>query len=68
MSTNICSKKHTKYFTAKELSEELNCSVQQIYKILKREEIKTAVIKIGTAGIRINKEKFYEILNQIYRD
>lgn len=67
MSTNICSKKHPKYYTVKEIAEELNCCVQQIYKILKKDEMKTAIIKIGTAGIRIDKEKFYNILEQIYR-
>lgn len=67
MATNICSRTRTKYVTVKELAEELNCTVHQIYKIIKRPEMKEAVKKIGTAGVRIDKEKFYEILEQIYR-
>jgi hypothetical protein len=67
MATNICSRTRTKYSTAKELSEELGCCVQQVYKTLKRPEMEEAKKKIGTAGVRIDKEKFYMILSQIYR-
>ena len=67
MATNICSRTRTKYVTVKELAEELGCCVQQIYKIMKRPEMETAKKKIGTAGIRIDKDEFYRILEQIYR-
>lgn len=67
MATNICSKRCPKYSTVKDLSIELNCCVQQVYRILKRDEMKPATIKIGTAGIRVDKDKFYEILEKIYR-
>lgn len=67
MATNICSRTRTKYATVKELAEELGCCVQQIYKILKRPEMATAKKKIGTAGVRIDKDEFYRILEQIYR-
>jgi len=67
MATNICSRTRTKYSTVKELSEELCCTVQQVYKTLKRPEMEEAKKKIGTAGVRIDKEKFYIILEQIYR-
>jgi CTP-dependent riboflavin kinase len=67
MATNICSKSRIKFVTVKELAEELSTSVQQIYKILKNYEMEQCIKKIGTAGIRIEKEKFYEILEQIYR-
>ncbi len=67
MATNLCSRTRTKYSTVKELAEELGCCVQQIYKILKRTEMQDAVKKIGTAGVRVDKEKFYTTLEQIYR-
>ena len=67
MATNICSRTRRKFIPVKELAEELNVCVQQIYKILKRNEMEDAVKKIGTAGIRVDKEKFYTILEQIYR-
>lgn len=67
MATNICSRRRTKFVTVKELSEELGCTVQQIYKILKRPEMQNCKKKIGTAGIRIDKDEFYRIMEQIYR-
>lgn len=65
--TNVCSRTRTKYATVKELAEELCCTVQQVYKTLKRPEMETARKKIGTAGVRIDKEEFYRIMEQIYR-
>ena len=67
MVTNVCSRTRTKYSTAKELAEELGCCVQQVYKTMKRPEMETAKKKIGTAGIRIDKDEFYRIMGQIYR-
>jgi len=67
MATNVCSRTRTNWVTAKDISEELGCCVQQIYKIIKREEMQEAIKKIGTKGTRIDKERFYTILEQIYR-
>lgn len=67
MATNICSRTRTKYSTVKELAEELDCSKQQIYKTLKKPEMDQCKKKIGTAGVRVDKEEFYRIMNQIYR-
>ena len=66
MATNMLSKKRIKYVAVKELAEELSTTVQQIYRILKLPEMQVATKKIGTAGVRVDKEKFYEILDQIY--
>ncbi len=67
MATNMLSKKRTKYVTAKELAEELSTSLQQIYRIFKRPEMQEATVKIGEKAVRVDKEKFYQILEQIYR-
>ena len=67
MATNMLSKKRTKYATAKELAEELSTSLQQIYRIFKRPEMQVAIVKIGEKEVRADKEKFYQILEQIYR-
>lgn len=67
MATNMLSKKRVKYATAKELAEELNTSLMQIYRIFKRPEMQVAIVKIGDKAVRVDKEKFYEILRQIYR-
>ncbi len=66
MSTNICSRTRTKYVTVKEIAEELDCCVQQIYRTIKRPEMQDCVKKIGTAGVRIDKDKFYKTMEQIY--
>ena len=67
MATNMLSKKRTKYATAKELAEELSTTTMQIYRIFKRPEMQVAIVKIGEKAVRADKEKFYQILEQIYR-
>ena len=67
MATNCLSKTRTKFATVKELAEELGCCVQQVYKTLKRPEMEQARKKIGTTGVRIDKEEFYRVMEQIYR-
>lgn len=67
MSTNLCSRTRTQYVKVKDLAEELSVTVQQIYKELKRPEFATCVKKVGSAGIRIDKQEYYRISAQIYR-
>lgn len=67
MATNLCSRSRRKFSPVKELAEELSTTVQQIYRILKEPGMEIAVQKIGKSAIRVDKEKFYEILEQIYR-
>lgn len=67
MATNICSRTRRKFVTVKELAEELSTTVQQVYRILKEPEMTGATKKIGKIGIRVDKDKFYEILEKIYR-
>ena len=67
MATNLCSRTRTQYVKVKDLAEELNVTVQQIYKELKRSEFATCVKKVGSAGIRIDKQEYYRVAAQIYR-
>ena len=67
MATNSCSRTRKQFSTVKEIAEELRTTVQQIYRILKEPAMMEVQIKIGPAGIRINKERFYEKLEQINR-
>lgn len=67
MATNMCSKTKRKLSSVKEIADELSTSVQQVYKILKKPAMQEATIKIGTVGVRVDKEKFYSVLEQIYR-
>lgn len=67
MATNICSKSRPKYSAVKEIAEELGCCVQQIYKTLKKPELEPCIKKIGAKGVRVDKEEYYRITEQIYR-
>lgn len=67
MATNLCSRTRTQYVRVKDLAEELATTPKQIYQILKEPAMQEVVQKIGTVGIRVKKDRFYEILNQIFR-
>lgn len=67
MGTNLYVRTRKKFAKVKELAEELDVTVQQIYKILKRPEMETAIKRVGEACLRIDKEEFYRVLEQIYR-
>lgn len=67
MATNICSRTRRKLSSVKEIADELSTSVQQVYRILKKPAMQEATVKIGTAGVRVDKDKFYSLLEQIYR-
>lgn len=67
MSQNLYVRTRKKFATVKELAEELGCCVQQVYKTLHRPEMESCTKRIGTAGIRVDKEEFYRLQEQIYR-
>ena len=67
MATNLCSRARTQYIKVKDLAKELDVTVQNIYKEFKRPEMATCVKKIGSAGIRIDKQEYYRVAEQIYR-
>lgn len=64
---NLYVRSRRKFVKVKHIAEELDVTVQQIYKILKRPEMETAIRKVGDSCIRIDKDEFYRILDQIYR-
>ena len=67
MATNMLSKTRRQFCTVKTIAEELDVKVQGIYRILKNPAMSECVQKIGPAGIRIDKEKFYDLLGKVYR-
>ena len=67
MATNLCSSSRTQYIKVKDLAEELSVTVQQIYKEIKKPEFSRCVKKIGSVGIRIDKQEYYRVAAQIYR-
>lgn len=64
---NLYVRSRKKYTRVKDIAEELAVTPQQIYKILRRPEMETAVIKVGKNCIRLDKDEFYRIMEQIYR-
>ena len=55
-----------KYITVKQFAEQFSLSKAQAYKILARPEFEEAKIKIGTAGLRLDLDKTFEIMQIIF--
>ena len=64
--TRLQERARKKYITVKEFQEQYSLSKGQAYKILSLPEFAEAKIKIGTAGIRIDLDKTFEIMQQIF--
>lgn len=65
--TRLQERARKKYVTAKEFAEQYSLSKAQTYKILSMPEMEEAVIKVGTAGKRIELDRAFEIMQQIFR-
>ena len=55
-----------KYITVKQFQEQYSISKAQAYKIINRPEFEEAKIKVGTAGIRLDLDKTFEIMQMIF--
>ena len=55
-----------KYVTPKVFMDQFSLSKTQCYKILAMPEMEEAKIKIGNRGIRINIDRAFEIMQQIF--
>ena len=64
--TRLQEKARTKYITVKQFQEQFSISKAQAYKILARPEIEEAKIKVGEKAIRINLDRAFEIMQQIF--
>ena len=65
--TKLQQRARIKYVTVKEFQEQYSLSKAQSYNILNKPEMLEAVIKIGEKGIRVNLDKAFEIMQQIFR-
>lgn len=65
--TKLQEKARKKYVTVKDFYEQYKMSKSQAYAILNRPEMEEAKIKVGAKGIRIDLDKAFEIMQQIYR-
>ena len=64
--TKLQERVRIKYVTPKEFMEQYHLSKSQAYKILARPEMQEAKIKTGEKLIRINLDRAFEIMQQIF--
>lgn len=65
--TKLSDKARVKYVTVKDFQEQYSLSKAQAYKILARPEFDEAKIKVGEKGIRLNLDRTFEIMQQIFQ-
>lgn len=65
--TLLQQKARAKYVTVKEIQDQYSMSKAQAYKILAKKELEPAVIKTGEKSIRVNLDKAFEIMQQIFK-
>ena len=64
--SNVLTKSRRKYVSAKEFANQYSLSKAQAYNILKKPEMKDAIIRTGKKSIRIDIDLAFEIMQQIY--
>jgi hypothetical protein len=64
--TILQEKARKKYVTVKQFGEQYSLSKAHAYRLLSRPEFKEAVIKIGDAGIRVDLDKAFEIMQMLF--
>lgn len=65
--TRLQEKARKKYITPKQFMEQYSLSKSQAYRILAMPEMEETKIKIGTKGVRIDLDRAFEIMQQIFR-
>lgn len=65
--TLLQEKARKKYVTVKEFQNQYDLSKTQAYAILQRPELEEAKIKVGEKAIRVDLDKAFEIMQQIFR-
>jgi predicted DNA-binding ArsR family transcriptional regulator len=64
--TRLQERARKKYVTVKEFQEQYSLSRAQAYKILARTEMEETKIRVGEKGIRIDLDRAFEIMQQIF--
>lgn len=65
--TKLSEKPKTKYIKVKDFAEMYDMSDKTVYQMIKDPVFFDAVKKIGTRGIRLDKEKMVNTMEQYYR-
>ena len=64
--TKLQERARVKYVTVKEFQEQYSLSQAQAYKILSLPELQEAVIKTGPKNKKVNLDRAFEIMQQIF--
>lgn len=64
--TKLQERARKKYVTVKEFQEQYSLSQAQAYKILSLPELQEAVIKTGPKNKKVNLDRAFEIMQQIF--
>ena len=64
--TKLQARARAKYITPKQFMEQYQLSKSQAYKILAMPEMEEAKVRVGQKGIRINLDRAFEIMQQIF--
>ncbi len=65
--TKLQQKARKKYATVKEFSEQYHMSIAQAYRVTTLPEMQEAIIKTGVKSKRIDLDRAFEIMQQIFR-
>ncbi len=64
--TKLQQRARTKYITVQEFQNQYSLSKAQAYKILAMPEFEEVKIKIGQKGIRLDLDRTFEIMQQLF--
>lgn len=64
--TKLQERARAKYVTVKEFQEQYSLSQAQAYKILSLPELQEAIIKTGPKNKKVNLDRAFEIMQQIF--
>ena len=66
MATNLGSRTRRTFVKPSKIIEQYDMGKTKLYEMLKKPEFKEAIMKIGENSIRVDQDKFYEILEKLY--
>lgn len=64
--TKLQEKARIKYITVKDFANQYGMSRSHAYRILAKPEMQEAIIKTGIKGKKVNLDRAFEIMQQIY--
>ena len=65
--TRLQEKARKKYVKPRQFAEQYDISKSQLYRILNMQEFQEAIIKVGAKTKRINVDRAFEIMQQVFR-